>query len=839
MLLLVSALPVHSQYVLQGTVTDSLSGKTLSFVSVRVKGNTFGVKTNAKGYYVLKTSQSSETVVFSAVGYKTLERQVSLSTLSNLDVSLSSTVIKLNEVVIKPRREHYKKKDNPAVLFVRQMIQHRDDHSPDMLAFWKRKRYDKVTFALNNFTADKQSKSIYKKFTFLKDYTDTSTVTRKPVLTVSIREMLGADYFRKSPHSEKQMVFARKQAGIDQFLSDQGMTAAVNEMYKDVNVFQNDIYLFTNKFVSPLSHIGPSFYKYYLMDTLDIEGERCVDLGFVPYNSQSFGFTGHLYVTLDSTYFVKKVVLNFPKKINLNFVDFMALDQTFTRAKDGIRLIDKENLTTIFKLKEDNDGIYSRREVTYSDYSFDQSDEDVAIFKHPERVIEERNTSNFSENYWEANRPVKINKKEDSVDRLMSQLRKNPVYYWTEKSLMILFTGYIPVPDRKAPLFYIGLLNSFISGNSLEGVRLHFGGMTTAWLNPHLFFKGYAAYGCRDHKLKEMGELEYSFKKKQAYANEFPIHSLKLHYEYDVNRYGQNYLYTSPDNVFLTLKRQTDNKIAYQKKAELTYTDEFYSGFSFKLTARNQVQEPSHFIPFIRHDEAGNASDIKYLTTSELELKLRYAPNEKFYQTQWDRFPVNLDAPVFSLSHIVSAKNILGGDYAYQRTEVGFQKRIWFSAFGYTDMILKAGKVWNKVPFPLLLIPNANLSYTIQPESYALMNALEFINDQYASWDVTYYLNGWLFNRIPLLKKLKWREIVSSRGLYGHLSDKNNPQKTTGLLDFPSTTSLMGDKPYVEVGVGIENIFKILRFDYVWRLTYKNLPNVDKRGLRVSIHMTF
>ena len=337
--------------------------------------------------------------------------------------------------------------------------------------------------------------------------------------------------------------------------------------------------------------------------------------------------------------------------------------------------------------------------------------------------------------------------------------------------------------------------------------------------------------------MKGMAEVEYSFHKKKEYANEFPIHSLKARYTSDVNQYGQHYLYTSQDNVFLSLKRQKDDRIGYQRKAELTYTNEFHSGFSFQLTSRFRQDESSYLIPFLKQDEM--ATPVKNISNTEFEVKLRYAPNEKFFQTQWNRFPVSLDAPVFSLSHTMAAKGVLGGDYAYQYTEAGFQKRFWFSAFGYTDVILKAGKVWNKVPFPLLIIPNANLSYTIQPESYSLMNAMEFMNDEYASWDVTYYLNGFLFNRVPLLKKLKWREVLSFRGLYGNLSDKNNPTVSNDLFRFPVTTSYMGDTPYMEVGVGVENILKVIRLDYVWRLTYRNLPGIDKSGLRISLHMTF
>ena len=284
---------------------------------------------------------------------------------------------------------------------------------------------------------------------------------------------------------------------------------------------------------------------------------------------------------------------------------------------------------------------------------------------------------------------------------------------------------------------------------------------------------------------------------------------------------------------------EKDDRIGYFRQAEMTYTNEFYSGFSFQLTARTRKDESSYLIPFLKK-EGDTYTPVKDFSVSAAELKLRYAPNEKFFQTQWNRFPVSLDAPVFTLSHTIAGKGVLGSDYTYNHTEAGIQKRFWFSAFGYTDVILKAGKVWDKVPFPLLIMPNANLSYTIQPESYSLMNAMEFMNDEYFSWDVTYFLNGWLFNRVPLLKKLKWREIVSCRGLYGHLSDKNNPALSDGLFAFPiENTQTMGKTPYVEAGVGIENIFKVLRLDYIWRLTYRDSPGIDRSGLRISLHMTF
>jgi hypothetical protein len=836
-----NVLSLRAQYTLSGVVTDSVTHEPLSFINVYLKGTTTGARTNDEGEFIFKTNLKTAQLVVSSVGYKVYTRIISPAKDFRFKIALAPANVSLKEFVVKPRREHYKKKNNPAVAFVKRLMEHRDDHAPENHDYWSRNRYEKVLFALNNFTEQKQKSGIYKKFPFLMDYVDSSAITKKPILPVSMREMLASDYYRKNPRSTKQYVEARKHAGLDEILSQQGMQATIDEVFKDVNIYQDNITLFTNKFVSPLSKLGVSFYKYYLMDTLQVDNEKCVDLAFVPFNSESFGFTGHFYVTLDSTYFVKKVVMNFPKKINLNFVDYMILNQTFKRAKrDGTRELEKEEMTVEFKITEKSDGIYARRNVLYSNYQYDDPQNYLYVFKHPEDVIEAQDAATRSEEFWVAGRPEDKEIKTNVVSSMMTQLRSNPLFYWGEKILQVMFTGYIPSAKEK-PKYYFGLLNTLVSGNTLEGTRFRFGGMTTANLFSHWFAKGFLAYGTRDKRWKGLGEIEYSFHRKKEYANEYPIRSLKLRYEYDTNEYGQDYLYTSKDNIFIMWKRQKNDRIGYLRKTELTWTNEYTSGFSFKVIGRRNILESSHLIPFYKMQNAGDTlgTSVDKVKTTEAEISLRYAPHEKFYQTQWNRFPINFDNPVFTLTQTLAVKDFLGSKYDFNHTEFVFQKRFWFSAFGYTDFIVKAGKVWNKVPFPMLLFPNANLSYTIQPESYSLMNAMEFVSDKYASWDVTYFLNGWLFNHIPLLKKLKWREILSCRGYYGKLSDKNNPAKTSGLFVFPSPCGTMGSQPYVEAAVGIENIFKFLRLDYVWRLTYRNKPDTDTRGLRISVHMTF
>ena len=380
-------------------------------------------------------------------------------------------------------------------------------------------------------------------------------------------------------------------------------------------------------------------------------------------------------------------------------------------------------------------------------------------------------------------------------------------------------------------------MNTLISNNDVEGWRFRVGGITTANLNKRLFARGFVAYGTKDKKIKYSGELEYSFIDKKYHSREFPVQSLRLTHLYDVDQLGQQYAFTNKDNIFLSLKRHEDNLMTYHRYTNLEYILELHNNFSLVAGLSHDRQEATKYVPFVD----GYNNTYSHYNQSSLKIKLRYAPGEKFYQSKTHRYPINLDAPIFELTHTYSPKNFLGSMFEINKTEFSAQKRFWFSAFGFADCILKGGHVWSKAPYPNLLLANANLSYTIQPESFALMNPLEFINDSYVSWDVTYWANGALLNYIPLLKKLKLREAFSFRGLYGHLSDKNDPTKSLELFKFPETAQpfKMTSTPYMEVGVGVDNLFKILRVDYVWRLTYRNNPNIDKSGIRIALHITF
>ena len=829
--------------VIKGVVTDSITGEGLPYVSLIFKGTTMGTASDGNGSFSFSAPLAATgTLEVSYVGYDTKRMEIVPGKTYNLKIRLAPNGILLNEVVVKPKREKYTKKENPAVTFVKQVIALREEHNPRSHDYFRYDSYGKMIFALNEYQPKPKKEGKNGKFDFLTEFIDTLEAGTT-ILPISEKEKVETVYYRKKPKSEKRIVKGNKSSGVDEVFSRDGVQQFLNEVFREVDIFQNDIPLFLQRFVSPLSSIGPNYYKYYLLDTLNVNGRRCADLGFVPFNSETFGFTGHLYVTLDSTFFVQKAVLNVPKDINLNFVSRMTIEQTFERTPDSTRIITKDDISVNFKLNEKSRGMYARRLNIYSSHSFEEPDAEKAlVFNESAPVITLKDAYRQSEEFWTDNRPEEtVRKNPKSVKQLMARLRAVPVFYVTEKVVSTLVSGYIPT--NKDPLknkFEFGPMNSTISGNSIEGVRFRVGGTTTPSLNRNWFFDGYMAYGTKDEKLKYDALVEYSFNDRKEFRKEFPMHSIRLEYMYDINKLGQQYMYTSKDNVLLTIRRQKDTRATYLRQAEMTYTREHYNGISYNAVLRNHREYATEYAAFNRINTDGTVAPRNHYDMTELELKFRYGKDEKFYQTRNLRIPITYDALIFNFSHVMAKKGWLGSSYDYHRTDIGIQKRFWFSAFGYVDLITKAGKVWSKVPYPLLILPNANLSYTIQPEAYTNMNAMEFINDEYASWDLTYYMNGNLLNRLPLIKKLKAREVFCFRGLWGHLTDKNNPANGgNGLYLFPKGSYTMGKTPYMEASVGVENIFKFLRIDYVWRLNYRDHPGVQTKGVRCTMRLSF
>ena len=845
-LLLGCCISVSAQNI-QGVVTDSLTNEPIPYLSVFYEGKGVGSITDNDGNYKVETRKGWNKLTFSAVGYVTKVVNIIPGVTKNLNVRMRPDDIMLDEVVVKPKREKYSRKNNPAVELMKKVIAHKKNNKLSENDYYQYNKYQKITMSLNDVTPEMLEKGMYKKMPFLKDQIELCEETNKFILPISVDETASQKIYRKHPKSEKTIIKGMSSTGVNELFATGDMLSTVlKDVFTDVNIYDNDIRLLQYPFISPISSSDAiSFYKFYIMDTTFVDKDKCFHLTFVPNNSQDFGFTGHLYVLADSSYTVKKCTMNLPKKSGVNFVDNMDIIQEFEQLPNGEWVLKTDDMIVEMTLMKIMQGFQIRRTTRYSDYAFDELPQQ--LFKRKGAEIKEADAMMRGDDFWNQYRPVPLTQTESSMDMLVKRLEQMPGFKYVIFVLKAFIENFVETGTKDNPSKVdIGPVNTMISNNYIDGLRLRMSAQTTANLNPHLFFKGYYAYGFKDHRSKYMGEVEYSFNKKEYLPREFPKNSITFSYQYDVMSPTDKFLKTDKDNVFVSFKTSTVDQMSYVRNIALKYEHETQFGLKTTVEVKHSTDEPTGGLAYITNDDQKTL--VPEIQTMEASLAFRYAPGETFVNTKQRRIPVSFDAPVFTLSRTAGFKGVLGGEYNYNLTEIGLYKRFWFSSWGKIDMFVKGGAQWNKVPFPLLIMPAANLSYILQRETFNLINNMEFLNDRYASLDVSWDLNGKIFNRIPLLKKLKWREAIGFKMLYGHLTDKNNPMKHPGdseLFLFPTrdgrpTSFVMDPKtPYMECSVGIHNIFKILHIDYVRRLNYLDHPDANKWGVRFMVMMTF
>ena len=797
---------------IQGNVANAVDHTPIANAHVTLNSNIV-TATDDMGLFALEAKRG-DTIRIEAHGYEHLQLVIGGNEPVLIQFALMPLNVNLDEVVVSAGK--YSKKDNPAVELAKKLIKRRDEGRLDCLDSYSRTCTRRVAYGLNNFWA-RDDNHVLNRFPYLAQYADTVTIAqeRRPVLPISVTHSIVNEQGGKTV-SKRDSTISTSHAGLDENFDITGIQNFLSKMTGEVDIFQNDVPLMNNRFVSPLSTIGTTYYKYFLGDTVIVDGDRCVQLEFTPFTPQAMGFNGKLCVTADSSLFIKRVELSLPKSINLNFTGNMTVTQSFDRAHCGTRLPKEEEMIVEFKIFEKAQSLYAQQNATYSDYTINGSTSTASTH------------SSGMENLTSV----------DSVQNMLSKLRSNKRFFWSEFAIKAMVKGYVPTAAREQDSYVdIGPVFSAFSYNKLEGFRTRIGARTTTRFNRNLFLNGYVAIGWKNFKVNYLARAVYSFTPKQQFIEEYPIRAITLLHHRDTHLLGHDFFSSQADNILFSIARTPDDKRLYRRLTSLSYKHEILRNFIVDLSVSHNTLEATEFVPFID----GNGVERERYKAWQLGINLRYSPSEKYILSYEGRSQVTDDAPVFILSHSFTPGNKKAGTRLSNRTELGFQKRFWLSAAGYLDMIVKASKQWNKVHFLDLIIPNANCTYNIAPESFSLLNVMEFINDQQLQWDVTYHLNGAIFNRIPLFKKLRLREVVSFRGLWGSLKDDNNPALDPDLLRLPPEVVFhsMGKKPYMEMSVGIDNIVRILRLDYVWRLTYRDTPGVDHRGFRFMLHFSF
>ena len=826
--------------LLQCYVVDWQTGDSIPYANAVYRNLKLGASSDANGHFSI-ARKVGEQLTITAVGYKPRHIKITAHTARELKVTLIADSKQLQGIVVKAKRRHkYSRKDNPAVELMRRVIAAKKQTHLENHDYYQYDKYQKVTMAINNLTPDELEGSMFKKAPWLLDQVETCPYNNKLILPISVDETLTQHLYRKSPRDEKDIVLGQSTKGISKLIqTGEALNTIVKDLFKDINLYDDHIDLLQKRFPSPIGSTAISFYHFYIDDTVYVNQDQCIRLQFMPANQQDFGFRGELYVLNDSSLHVKKCDMQLPANTGVNFVDAMKFQQEFTKLSNGEWALTTDNMIAELKLTDLLQRAIVIRTTGMTNYAFAPIEDKQ--FKGKAKIIYDANAKMRDNEFWAAHRTTQLTKSEAGMDSFIKRMASTKHFKWVIFASKALIENFIETGSEDKPSkFDIGPVNTFISKNFVDGIRLRASARTTAKFNPHWFFEGYYAYGTKSHRNYYDAKVTYSFNKPEYQPIEFPIRTISFESTSDVESPSDKYLKHNKDNIFMTFRPVKVEQMYFVNRQKINFNWETDYGLATSLELRTESNRPTGKLVYEKMD----GTLVDKLRVSEVSLGFNYRPGQSYVNSKQKRMTVNLDAPEFNVKHTMGIKHFLGGDFNSNLTEVSIYKRFWLGSWGHIDTRVQGGAQWNKVPFQFLITPPVNTSYFEHQGTFNLMKGLEFLNDRYAQFNLAWDLEGKIFNRLPLIKKLKWREYVAFKGMWGHLTDKNNPYlpqnaNDTELYKFPVDTRVMTRDPYMEFVFGVHNIFKFLEVDYVRRLTYTNAPGISKNGIRFGFNLVF
>lgn len=839
---------------ISGRIVDASTGDSIPYASAIYKGHNVMVSSDAGGCFNI-ARHNGWYLTFSAVGYKPKKIFIKNNMVGFLIIELEpSEANTLEGVTVRSKRNKYSRKNNPAVELMKRVIEAKKRTDLNNHDFYQFNKYQKITLAFNDIKPSELESDFFQKKKWMLNHVEPSPYTGKLILPISVDETVTKRVYRKSPRSEKDIIIGQSTTGISELIETGDiLNSVLKDIFTDVDIYDDQVRLLQHPFTSPIGKNAIGFYRFYIEDTVYVANDLCYHLQFLPNNQQDFGFRGELYIIADSTLHVKRCNLTIPIQSDVNFVDNLQIMQEYTKLPNGEWALSVDDMFVELSLTSFLSKAVVMRTTRLNDYAFDEIPK--KLFKGKGKERREADAMMRNKDFWAQYRAVDLTKSEGSMDDFVRGLENMKGFKYIIFGAKALIENFVETGNKEHPSKVdIGPINTMITRNFVDGMRTRASAQTTANTSKHWFLSGYYAHGWQSKKNYYKGELTYSFNKKEYLPREYPRRTLSFSSTYDVCTPSDKFIKTDKDNVFTAFKWGNMDKMMFYNRQQLAFEYEIEGGLKLDASLKAEENEATanlFFTPMNLEKQMPDPNVTEFfhghgkLRTTELSFGVRFAPGETFINTKQRRVPINLDAPIFTLSHTIGIKGFLGGDYTYHFSEATIFKRFWLNSWGKMDIRLKGGIQWSKVPFPLLIVPAANLSYIVQKETFNLINNMEFLNDRYASLSMSWDMNGKIFNRIPLIHKLKWREYVGVKCLWGYLSEKNNPllEQNAGdpnLMYFPEGVSVMDmNRPYVELVAGIHNIFKILHVEYVRRLTYLDLPTAHKHGIRFMLQMTF
>ena len=846
MLLMMVVPSVAQQTTITGVVTDAETGESIGYASVVYKGHKIAVVSGTDGRYSI-TRHNGWSLTFSSVGYKSRTVSINSKVGNRLDITLKPDKKILGEVTVKSKRNRYSRRNNPAVELMRRVVAAKKKTDLELNDYYQYNKYEKITLAFNDLKPEQLKQKPFIKHPWLADQVETSPATGKLILPISVDETVSQKIYRRNPRSEKTYIEGQSSKGLnDLFQTGDIINTVMKDVFTSIDLYQDHIRLLQRPFISPMSGEGIGFYRFYIEDTVMVDRDRCIHLNFLPNNQNDMGFRGDLYILDDSTLHVRRCEMTIPKQSNVNFVQNVQILQEYEKLDDGQWVLTKDDMTTELELYDFIKAGTVSRTTRLTDYSFDSIPD--KRFKGMNKEVISADVEMRDEEFWKQHRQVELTKSESSMDEFIH----NTANVKGMKYVIFVLKALLENSVETGKPNYVDMcpVNTILTHNYVDGWRSRLSAKTTANLSRHFFLSGYYGRGWGSKKNYYNVETTYSLNPKKYLPHEFPRRMVTFQSANDVCSPSDRFLDTDKDNLIVAMKWAKANKMMFYNRQQVTFDYETDWGLKATLNGKVEKNEACGDMSFATLDSPkretfNKLGNNEFMKTTEVTARLRYAPGETYINNKQRRRVINLDAPVFNLSHTTGFNGLLGGQYDYNYTELHVFKRFWLSSWGKVDVAVKGGIQWNQVPYPLLIHPSANQSYTIQRETFSLINTMEFLNDRFASLMVSWDLNGKIFNRTPLIRNLHWREYIGFRMLWGTLTDKNNPflAQNAGssiLMYFPEGSNVMDSKkPYAEIVLGVHNIFKFFHVEYVRRLNYNELPTSPKWGMRYTIAFSF
>ncbi|MBQ2292200.1 MAG: carboxypeptidase-like regulatory domain-containing protein [Bacteroidaceae bacterium] len=834
-LLLMFTINVMGQKI-TGVIIDSSTGDSLSLAGVTYKDRKVSAIADLDGVFSIARINGA-TLTFSCMGFKEESVNITKATPSRLTIKLKPDTKNLQEVVVKAEKRRYVRKGNPAVELMKRVIEAKKDTKLENHDFYTYNKYQKLSMALNDFKVKEQDSTDLGKVKFSQQ-AELSPYTGKMVVPISLDETVTQHIYRKDPQSEKDIIKGEQSSGLNQlFATGDMLNTTLKEVFQDVDIYDNYVKLLKFPFLSPIGTGATAFYRYYIVDTVLVERDSCYHLQFTPNNPQDIGFNGDIYILKDSTLHVKKCHLSIPPKSDVNFVSTLHIDQIYSQLPNGEWALSTDDMWAEMTLL--GKSLLVVRNTRISDYSFDPLHKN--LFKGQAKVKRMADSRSQDDEFWDQYRAVELTKKEDGLGDFMTAMSKSKNMRIPLLVFKTLFENFIETSRAGKPSkFDIGPVISTFSTNFYDGFRLRAGGKTTAAFNKHFFLEGNYTHGFKSGGNYYGITAQYCFNKKKHSSFEFPQRMIVFESSLDVTSVSDKFLKNSKDNLFVNFRTETVNMLYKNNKQRLGFIWETDYGMNFST---NIIAESNRPVGDLRFIHVNDGREDFRMRTTELNATVQFCPGQTYINTKQDRWPVDKDRPEFTVRHATCFEGVLGGQYSSNQTELAMFKRQWLGTWGRLDLYASGSIQWNKVPFPLLITPPTCISYVEQEGTLNMLHNMEFFMDRRVFWSVAWNMNGKIFNRIPLLKKLKLREYVAFRGVWGTLTDKNNPWKNSGdamLYEFPEGSyPISPSKPYMEVAVGVRNIFKIFGVDYVRRINYHEHPGTKKNGVRLNLTFSF